>query len=286
MNIICPSCHTHYAVDLQFPEQGRKVRCAKCGETWHALAMDAAAIHAPANAVAPHEITSDGQSEGANPDAFAAAAAVDGSGPDTETLPHIEPAPDIAWMQALAEEDARARHARLVDDDEGAATGATRRVVIRRRKTISPARAFQAFVIGVTAAGLFAAFTHKEEVVSLAPSTARLYALAGVDVNIRGLAFKNLQFAQETENGVPVLAVSGDIVNVAGTSVAVPAIRLSLAGSNTPELYSWTIDPTLSALGPGETLPFTARLAAPPREAATVSVRFVDNPPTRLGLAR
>lgn len=275
MNIICPACHTHYAVDLQFPEQGRKVRCAKCGEVWHALAMEAAFVEVstdnqPGRDVA--EQTDDREASGAGEEAGA-------------PLPQIEPAPDIAWMQALAEEDARVRQARLVDDDEEAATGG-RRIVIRRRQSMSAARVVQAFVVGVTMAGLLAAFTHKEEIVSLAPSTARLYALAGIDVNIRGLAFENLQFSQETENGVPVLAVSGDIVNVAGTSVAVPAIRLSLGGSNTPELYSWVIEPTLSALGPGETLPFTARLAAPPREAATVSVRFIDSRPTRLGLAR
>ncbi|MGE0231673.1 MAG: hypothetical protein AB7O39_16925 [Flavobacteriaceae bacterium] len=224
---------------------------------------------------------------GESPDAEAGAdfhAPSDGSMP--EPMPQVEPAPDIAWMQALAEEDARARRARLVDDEDDSKPASGRRVTIRRRRSMSTARIAQAFVVGMTIAGLAAAFTHKEDIVALAPSTARLYALAGIEVNIRGLAFENLKFAQENESGVPVLSLSGDIVNVAGRNVEVPLIRLSLAGRNTPELYSWTIEPTLTSLGPGESLPFTARLAAPPRDAASVSVRFVDNPPTRLGLAR
>jgi predicted Zn finger-like uncharacterized protein len=36
MILTCPSCTTRYQADeAKFPPQGRQVRCAKCGQTWH-----------------------------------------------------------------------------------------------------------------------------------------------------------------------------------------------------------------------------------------------------------
>jgi predicted Zn finger-like uncharacterized protein len=36
MILSCPECQTRYQADAtQFPQEGRKVRCAKCGHVWH-----------------------------------------------------------------------------------------------------------------------------------------------------------------------------------------------------------------------------------------------------------
>lgn len=41
MILTCPACSTRYEVDsAKFPPQGRNVRCAKCGETWHATGAE------------------------------------------------------------------------------------------------------------------------------------------------------------------------------------------------------------------------------------------------------
>jgi predicted Zn finger-like uncharacterized protein len=52
MILTCPSCGTQYAVkDGAIPSQGRKVRCASCGNSWH-QDPEASAEQPPA---APHE---------------------------------------------------------------------------------------------------------------------------------------------------------------------------------------------------------------------------------------
>ena len=49
MILTCPSCGTQYAVkDGAIPEQGRKVRCAACGESWHQVPDSPAGEQAPA----------------------------------------------------------------------------------------------------------------------------------------------------------------------------------------------------------------------------------------------
>ena len=36
MILVCPNCAARYEVDgTKFPEEGRKVRCKKCGHVWH-----------------------------------------------------------------------------------------------------------------------------------------------------------------------------------------------------------------------------------------------------------
>ncbi|HEY3777412.1 MAG TPA: DUF3426 domain-containing protein [Rhizomicrobium sp.] len=41
MILTCPECQTRYQTDpAQFPREGRKVRCAKCGHIWHQTAPE------------------------------------------------------------------------------------------------------------------------------------------------------------------------------------------------------------------------------------------------------
>jgi predicted Zn finger-like uncharacterized protein len=58
MILTCPNCATRYQADAaKFVPDGRKVRCAKCGHTWHQPAPDAEgdAVAAPVEAAAVAE---------------------------------------------------------------------------------------------------------------------------------------------------------------------------------------------------------------------------------------
>ena len=62
------------------------------------------------------------------------------------------------------------------------------------------------------------------EVVRLLPQTATFYKMVGFDVNLRGLAFKDVKITTETVEGKPVLVIEGVIV---GEST--PAGRIAAA---------------------------------------------------------
>ena len=52
----------------------------------------------------------------------------------------------------------------------------------------------------------------RADVVRLLPQTATFYKMVGLDVNLRGLAFKDIKVTNETVDGKPVLVIEGMIV--------------------------------------------------------------------------
>ena len=76
--------------------------------------------------------------------------------------------------------------------------------------------------------------------------------------------------------GMPVLVIEGDIVNVARTAVDVPRMRFAVRNSAGLEVYAWTAQPTQQTLTIGEAAPFRTRLASPPGETHDVFVRFFN----------
>ncbi|MEP5261231.1 MAG: thioredoxin, partial [Nitratireductor sp.] len=88
------------------------------------------------------------------------------------------------------------------------------------------------FVGGTLAGG----WIYREQVVAFWPATTKLYAVAGEEINLRGLEFRNVTYERQTEDGLPVLAVMGEVVNVAGENVALPRLRVGLLDEGQKEL--------------------------------------------------
>ena len=116
----------------------------------------------------------------------------------------------------------------------------------------------------------------RSDVVRWLPQTASLYAAIGLPVNLRGLIFTDVTTERETQGGVEVLVVQGTIVNNFKRPVEVPRLRFSVRYQSGYEVYSWTALPNRNVLLPGESLPFSSRLASPPREGDRVQVRFFN----------
>jgi predicted Zn finger-like uncharacterized protein len=114
----------------------------------------------------------------------------------------------------------------------------------------------------------------RTSVVMAAPQMASLYAMIGLPVNLRGLAFEDVKTAQETHDGVAVLVIEGAIANVARTALEVPRLRFAMVNSGGNEVYTWTALPPRSTLASGEKLPFRTRLASPPPDGREVVIRF------------
>lgn len=224
MILTCPECSTRYqAKEAAFQPSGRRVRCAKCGHSWH---------QAPPVADAEADIEA----------------------PPAEAAPaprsRAEPAPEAAE-----------------------APPAKRGVAMDR---LALAGGWLGLVVVVLLIG-WAAVSYRQEVATLWPQSATLYAALGLPVNVHGIAFTDVSYHRESEDKQTVLAVTGKLVNVSGREIAVPPVRVTLTGEDGRELYHWDFTPDVAVLRAGQSVDFQTRLSSPPGAARHLTVRFADS---------
>jgi predicted Zn finger-like uncharacterized protein len=112
------------------------------------------------------------------------------------------------------------------------------------------------------------------DVVKLMPQTADFYKLVGLEVNLRGLAIKDVKIGSETVDGKPVLVIEGLIVDESKKAAELPRLRFVVRDENGTEIYAWNAVLEQSVLRPGEKAWFRSRLASPPAGARAIDVRF------------
>jgi hypothetical protein len=112
------------------------------------------------------------------------------------------------------------------------------------------------------------------DVVRLLPQTAAFYRMVGLDVNLRGLMFKDVKITSENVEGKPVLVIEGVIVGDTRKPVELPRLRFSVRDAQGAEIYAWNAVLEQPVLKPGEKAWFKSRLASPPPEGRNIDVRF------------
>lgn len=114
-------------------------------------------------------------------------------------------------------------------------------------------------------------------IVRLLPGTGALYAALGMPVNLRGLEFQNITVETEIEDGLTVLSVRGEIVNLTDKPTIIPAIRYSMRDAAGLEIYHWIGVAAAPKVSPAGRAMFFTRLASPPIAGEHVTIRFVGD---------
>ncbi len=285
MHIVCPHCTTSYAIKLaSLGANGRTVRCSRCKETWVAYAEDAVEeASVPAMAAASQ---ADDQSDLAQQwNSYAN----DGGAAETPVVD----SPSIAsgWpddVTAQTEDDWTA--ARSVDDNDGAGAGAQHqswfRELFRRRAAqvsrkapiAAPQKSYFGLPTACAAMGalVLALVIWRGDMVRLLPQTAVFYKMVGLEVNLRGLAFKDVKLSSETVDGKQVLVIEGVIVGQGKKPLDIPRLRFAVRDAQGAEIYAWNSVLEQTVLQPGERAFFRSRLASPPPEGRNIDVRFFN----------
>ncbi|MET3841308.1 MJ0042-type zinc finger domain-containing protein [Bradyrhizobium sp. OAE829] len=282
MHIVCPHCTTSYAIKLAtLGAAGRTVRCSRCKQTWLARPEDAVEIApaVPAMAEASHGT--------GNAEADAAAEWEAMARQEEAQEPPVVDSPSISadWpaegegfrgneadWPSVAQHDAEAHQ-------EAVSTHRSRLAKLFRLPKFPSIRmpSISAPVACAAMGALVVALMFwRTDVVRLLPQTATFYKMVGLDVNLRGLSFKDIKITNETVDGKPVLVIEGVIVGETRKPVELPRLRFSVRDEQGAEIYAWNAVLEQPVLKPGERAYFKSRLASPPPEGRNIDVRFFN----------
>ena len=276
MQIVCPHCSTSYGINTaSLGEAGRNVRCSRCKEVWLARPEDAVEFVNPAPAMAAASQEGAEQDVAAEWDALARE-----EGDQDSEAPHVD-SPSIAndWQ------DSADRPAEAGDDQHGADETRPGRFPWLGRfmepNANRPAPRLKApFSLATACAAMgalvLAVLIWRAEMVRLLPQTASFYKLVGLDVNLRGLQFRDVRVTAETVEGTPMLVIEGAITDESNKPVELPRLRFSIRDAQGTEIYAWNAVLEQSFLRPGEKAVFKSRLASPPPGGRNVDVRFFN----------
>ncbi len=250
MLVTCPECSTRYSLDAKaLGQSGRQVRCASCGHEWF--------VQAPAEEDGPVE--DDGAVQAAKTESSAGETVQSAvAQPDTEPeAPETEPEPP-----ADAEPAPKPPHRAWRERNEARA---------RRRRRLIAVSAWA----GV-AASLVLVFTlatsYRVAVVRAMPRSASFFKLIGLPVNRWGVDLQDLKSVKTTQDGVPVLRISGKMFNPGKRRRPAPQVRISLRDETGHEIHAWTVPPKSQEIPPKSAVAFATVIKDVPPQA--VSIRY------------
>lgn len=190
---------------------------------------------------------------------------ISGGWPDSQG----EPAGENGWTSAAHQDDVieeprriKSRFGRLGRPDGGFHMAAW-----------LPARNLNTACVAMGAM-VFGLMIWRADVVRAMPQTAAFFKMAGMGVNLRGLAIENVKITTEMVNNKPVLLIEGAILDVARKPLEIPRLRFIVRDARGVDLYAWNAVLEQPVLNPGDKAWFKTRLAAPPAEGREIAVRF------------
>jgi len=286
MHIICPHCTTSYAINpATLGTAGRTVRCSRCKETWLARPEDAIEMVDAMPATMANRAQSAPPAEN-DPASEWEAMAREEEGQDAPVVdsPSIsagwpaegegsQPGGDTDWPSAARQE--ADDHAEVPITTHGQRLARLFRLPSPPRIPFLPSVGLPTACAAMGAL-ILALMIWRADVVRLLPQTAVFYKMVGLEVNLRGLAFKDIKVSNETVDGKPVLVIEGTIVGETKKPVELPRLRFSVRDAQGAEIYAWNAVLEQPVLNPGERAYFKSRLASPPPEGRNIDVRFFN----------
>jgi predicted Zn finger-like uncharacterized protein len=277
MILICPACATRFVVDpAAIGPDGRRVRCARCAQTWfQEVPAGTMTVSGPTPVAAPPPTPPASPTPAPSPKAEPRRAEAPPAVP-TETpggppngliaTPLRGPggAPPLATEPMPSFIGARTRL-------DGAQLP-----VLRPPERRVP---FTNVQLGWAALGAFVVLfltlliSLSDSIAAVWPATEQLYDLIGVKVTAQ-LKLTEPKAVYRMVEGQQHLLISGQIENLSGSARSVPPLHVTLLDAKNASLASWEFRPTSDPLKPGQILPYQTENASPPPNVASVDVVF------------
>jgi predicted Zn finger-like uncharacterized protein len=132
---------------------------------------------------------------------------------------------------------------------------------------------FFVLLIGGLVAGTF---FFKDELVAKVPQLNDVFKMIGFHQVGDGLQIQRVEHAQETDQGLEVLVIRGQIENVADGPRPVPMVRAILFDAEGENIQHADVAPLKSELKKGEKMSFKIRVREPSPLRRRITVTFID----------
>ena len=237
MSVICPACDARFREPPAHVAPSRPLQCGKCEHEWVRQT-----VAAPSMAPSLDDLT-----DGAR-----------------------ETADDRVGENALVPSAHR---------PAGPGTGTPIYVDTEVAQTAKrSSRYFGAVAASIMAVAVMSgAVVARDTIVTAAPQTLAFYEAVGLAPHAGvsdGLTIANVTTTRTRKDGISQLIVRGEIANAAGSTVPVPALKLTMRGQADQKVYAWTAKAASDNLGAGEKSTFTAVARDYPASAVDVEVTF------------
>jgi predicted Zn finger-like uncharacterized protein len=146
-----------------------------------------------------------------------------------------------------------------------------------KQRTMSAAVAGGAWggLVAACAMVMVAAWIFKVDVVTMWPRATSAYAAVGTEVNVYGFSVGELNISRESQHGVPLVIIEGDVHNFDRRRRDVPNLRAMLVDEHGNSVLEWSVPITGGAVSAGETRPFRTVVSDPPPNAVEAEVILV-----------
>lgn len=258
MILTCPECATRFKINPEaLGTNGRTVRCSQCKTTWF-VAAEPDALDLIETETKNELVREEPREEdSAQPGKVKADA--------PQNTPR--PAPSVPEVDSVkADEMPPAPHTMIRERTDRQ----------RARRRLIGVGMIWGVTLGLLALMALAAILFRTQIVEKFPGAAPVYRAFGLEANVLGLDFYDIQTKFGNNDGTPVLIVNGRIKNLDTSARDVGMVRLSFKNKAGERIASWVIEPPKARLAPGETVKFATQYPNPPVDGATLIQEFVD----------
>lgn len=282
--ITCPDCSTRYkATAASIGDEGRPVRCVKCGATWFVPAPDAIdTLMADAMALADNiaetqsPLVTAALNEPKMPDTPETS-----EGPEThmdkasasEIVPPMTPKSEFGPVPTAAPSPL-SRPEPPVGADVMMRDHVDREKLARRQRTI---RFIWAIALILVILAAIIAFFNRQEIVNRIPQMASVYEKVGITVRAGGLEIDPPQARTVMVDGSAVIRVESVVRNLTRETKTVPLIELTLHDVDGASLIQWYVEPDPNRIEASGRLVFTSEISDPPNGAVGLRYKFVED---------
>lgn len=277
MLVSCPKCKVSYTIEPELiPEDGKKLRCAKCGEVWLCKPNDL--FDLPPKLSKPSD--SDNMEEDSVSDLHAP---IENAQEAVETLEEQMPEPKVDVEEENS--DMKEIFARLSQQTEE---------IFAKEQTRPKHKKFWVkvkFALGLQhkshqlyLAGtlfmlfLLLMFSVRFDLVRYFPSMEKVYSTMGIVSRItgEGLEFQNVVRNEYEEDYVRKLEIKGFLANTLSNSLNIPLIHVELMDKDTNVVYTSDEAAPLKRLGSGGRMAFRIVITKPALSTKYIYLTLVD----------